>query len=317
MVKLIKKVPIPMAGLMLALASLGNLVLSYGSGYRNVFGLLSAILLILLVGKVLIDGGAVAEDMKNPAIASVAPTFSMGIMILSTYIKPFNATLAFTAWMIGLILHGLFIIYFTKAFLLRFEMKKVLTSYFVVYVGIVVGSVTAPAYNMQNLGQLIFWFGFISYLILLPVVIYRVLIIKGIPEPLLPTITIFAAPASLCLAGYISTFSVKSNLLITFMMVLAMVMTLSVLLYLPRLLKLKFYPSYSAFTFPLVISGIATKLANGYLVKSGNTIDMLKYIVRFQEALSIAIVLYVLIRYIMFLTSDLKATKAPAAPITK
>ncbi len=38
---LVKKVPVAMAGLMLALAAAGNLVQSYGEIYRNVFGILS------------------------------------------------------------------------------------------------------------------------------------------------------------------------------------------------------------------------------------------------------------------------------------
>lgn len=316
MEKLIKKIPLPMAGLMLAVASLGNLVLSYGSQYRNILGIISGLLLLALLLKLIIDGKAVIEDLKNPVIASVAPTFSMGIMILSTYIKAFNSSLALGVWAVGLVLHGLLILFFTKSFMLKLDVKKVLPSYFIVYVGIVVGSVTAPAHNMQSLGQLIFWFGFITYLFLLPMVLYRVLVIKAIPEPALPLITIIAAPASLCLAGYLSSFPVKNSLLVNFMFVLAIIMTLTALLYLPKLLRLKFYPSYSAFTFPFVISGIATKLTNGYLINSGNGIDGLKYLVKFQEFFAVVIVLYVLIRYIAFLTVAAGIQK-PTTPTIK
>lgn len=69
------------------------------------------------------------------------------------------------------------------------------------------------------------------------------------------------------------------------------------------LLKLKIYPSYSAFTFPLVISAIGVKLVNGFLVKSGQNILALKYLVKFQEVIGIVITLYVLVRYIQFLLS--------------
>ena len=70
---------------------------------------------------------------------------------------------------------------------------------------------------------------------------------------------------------------------------------------LPRLLRLKFYPSYSAFTFPLVLSGFGLKLANGFLVKSGLTIPLLKYAVNFEEIVATTLTLYVLVRYIGFL----------------
>jgi len=83
-----------------------------------------------------------------------------------------------------------------------------------------------------------------------------------------------------------------------------------VLFRLPGLLKLKFYPSYSAFTFPLVISGISLKLTNGFLANTGNTIAFLKYLIKFEELIAVAMVLYVLFRYVKFLFSNKESSKA-------
>jgi len=304
MKKIINKIPIPMAGLMLASAATGNLVLSYGNSYRNLFGGIAAIILVLLLAKLLMNPKALKEGFENPVVASVTPTFSMGIMILSTYIKPYAASLAYGTWIFGLVLHSILIACFTKKYLLNFNIKKVFPSYFVVYVGIVVGSVTAPAYNLAKLGEYIFWFGFVTYLALLPVVIYRVVKIKEIPEPASPTLIIFAAPASLCLAGYINTFSVKNITMVGFLATLSLTMLVVALMSMPKLLKLKFYPSYSAFTFPLVISAISIKLTNGFLVKTGRGIAALKYVVKIEEFMAVAIVIYVLARYIAFLLAQ-------------
>lgn len=303
MYKVIKKIPIPIAGLMLALGATGNLLKSYGSIYRNFSGILSAIILFLLIGKITTNFNSVKEDLKNPVIASVFPTFSMGVMIMATYIKSFLPIVAYGVWVAGLIIHLLLIVYFTKNFIVRFNIKKVFPSYFVVYVGIVVGSVTAPTFQMQFLGQYLFWFGFISYLILLPIILYRVYKVKEIPEPALPTITIFAAPASLCLAGYMSSFQEKNMIIVGLLTTLSLVMISGVLFYLPKMLKIKFYPSYSAFTFPLVISAIAIKLTNAFFIKSNLNISFLKYIVLIEEFIAISIVLYVLLRYTYFLIS--------------
>ncbi|MCC5911926.1 MAG: TDT family transporter [Clostridiaceae bacterium] len=299
--QVIKKTPVPMAGLMLGLAATGNLVLSYGSMYRNIFGALSSILLILLVIKIFKYPKGVIESFDNPVVASVAPTFSMGIMLLSTYIRPYLATLAYGTWIVGLLLHVVLIIYFTKKHLLTFKIKKVFPSYFVVYVGIVVASVTAPAYNLINLGQYIFWFGFIAYLALLPIVLYRVVKVKEIPEPAMPTMIILAAPASLCLAGYMNSFPEKNMAMVGFLLALSLAMLLVALLQMPKLLRLKFYPSYSAFTFPIVISAIAAKLTNGFFMKANIQMPILNYIVKLQEFMAVFIVIYVLIRYTEFL----------------
>jgi len=301
MKQLINKIPVPIAGLMLALAAAGNLIASYGVIYKNTFGIISTIILLLLVIKLITNTEAVIKDLDNPIIASVAPTFSMGIIILSTYIKPSLPTFAFIMWIVGLAIHCALIIFFTKKYILNFDIKKVVPSYFVVYVGIAVASVTAPVFNASAVGMAAFWFGFAAYLVLLPVIIYRVFVIKSIPEPAIPTITIFAAPASLCLAGYMNSFQHKNMAIVWLLVILSLAMLLSVLLYMPKMLKLKFYPSYSAFTFPCVISAIAIKATNGFLIKTKQAIPLLKYVVKFEEAIAVAIVIYVLIRYINFL----------------
>lgn len=74
-----------------------------------------------------------------------------------------------------------------KKFILNFNIQKVFPSYFVVYVGIAIFSVIAPVFNATWLGQIFFWFGFIAYLILLPIIIYRVLAIKTIDGFLVKT----------------------------------------------------------------------------------------------------------------------------------
>ncbi len=297
----LKKYPVPIVGLILGLAAAGNLVQSYGNTYRNIFGIISSILLILMLLKLVKYFKGVAESLENPVVAGVFPTFTMAIMILSTYLKPYTANLAFVIWIIGFVGHVCLIIWFTKKFVMKFNIKKVFPSWFVVYVGIVVASVTGPVYNMVSIGKLSFWFGFVIYLVLLPLIIYRVVKVKELPEQVLPTLAIFSAPASLLLAGYMNSFQAKNMAVVWLLMTLSIVMYGVIIIILPKLLRLKFYPSYSSFTFPFIISGIAIKLTNGFLTKIGQPIFILKYLVKFQEILGIALTLYILFRYIAFL----------------
>jgi exfoliative toxin A/B len=90
--------------------------------------------------------------------------------------------------------------------------------------------------------------------------------------------------------------------MVYFLVLLSIIMYVFVIIKLFSLLKLKFYPSYSGFTFPLVISGISIKLANVFLTKMKHAIPFLKYLIKFEEAAAVLIVLYVLIRYIQFLS---------------
>ncbi|MBM7625034.1 TDT family transporter [Sporohalobacter salinus] len=297
MINIFEQAPIPIAGLMLGLAGLGNLIRPYGSQYRYIAGILSTLIAVLLVIRFLIDRENFLKELENSIVASVAPTFSMGIMILASYIIKFSFPLALYIWYGGIILHGLLIISFSSRFILNFDIKKVFPSYFIVYVGIVVASVTAPAFNHILLGQLIFWFGFIAYMILLPIISYRVFGIREIKDPALPTISIFTAPAGLCLAGYMSAFPEKNLLLVGWLTVLTLIMAIGVVIYLPRMLKVGFYPSFSAFTFPFVITAIGLKLTTKFLGEQfGN--PLLGYFARIMEGLSVILVLFVLFKYL-------------------
>jgi len=307
---IIKKIPLPMSGLMLALASAGNLLAGYGNSYRYTLGALSAILFLLLSIKIAVYPESLAEGFENPVVASVLPTFSMGMMIFPAYIKAFSQPLALVIWIMGLLLHIVLMGSFTKKYMFNFGIKKVFPSYFIVYVGIICGSMTAPALGLAAIGRYIFWFGLAAYIVLLPIILYRIAAVREIPEPALPTIVIMTAPSSLCLAGYLSTFQEKSISMIVFLGALSLIMLISVLACMPRLLKLKFYPSYSAFTFPFVITSIAAKGTLAFLGKAGFSTAIFKYPMILLEIWSLAMVLYVLARYVFFLTSSVSATKA-------
>lgn len=298
--QLVKRIPIPIAGLMLALAAVGNLVQSYGSLYRNAFGIISVILLVLLLLKMVKYPSIVKKELENPVVASVFPTLTMGMMLLSTYVKPFAPNIAFTMWIVSVIGHIALMVKFTLDYMVKLDMKKVFPSWFIIYVGIAVGSVTSPTFEMQMLGRVFFWVGIISYFLLLPIVFKKVRL-GTIPEPALPTIAIFAAPVALCLAGYMNSFETKNMVIVWGLVILSQLNYIFVLLKLPKLLKSKFYPSFSGFTFPLVISAISIKLTNGFLVNRGQVIPLLKYIINFEEFIASFIVLYVLLKYIQFL----------------
>ena len=64
--------------------------------------------------------------------------------------------------------------------------------------------------------------------------------------------------------------------------------------------NLEFYPSFAAFTFPFVISGLATK---GVMSKTGFNI-ILNNVLSIETVIATAIVVYVTIKYIKFLSRN-------------
>lgn len=293
----IKKVPIPLCGVMLGTAALGNLLQSYGEGIRNVCGIFAAFLLILILLKLILFPGMIKEDMGNPIMASVSGTFTMALMILSTYVKPYIGQAAYIIWLLAIILHIVLIVYFTVKFVVKLQMPKVFASYYIVYVGIAVAAVTAPAYEQLGIGTAAFWFGFVTLVLLLVLITYRYMKFKEVPNPAKPLICIYAAPTSLCIAGYVQSVTPKSYGFLMGMFVVATVIYIFALVKAVEYLKLPFFPSYAAFTFPFVISAIASKQTMACAANMGHPMPFLQYVVLIETIIAVVLVVYTYIRF--------------------
>ena len=309
---LLKKTPLPFCGVALGLAALGNLLSTYPNGatIKAVCGTISALILLWLLVKFVTNFSAFTEELKNPIMGSIIGTYCMALMILGGYKWP-NAEVGKVIWFIGLILHVILIIYFTKEFVFKFGIKKVFTSWYIVYVGIVAMNINCADFGMQELGKIVFWFGFAATIVLLVLVTYRYLIIKDFLPPAIPLFCIYTAPVSLCLAGYMNTFNPPEPSLIYFMLILSLLIYIIVLINLPRFLSMPFYPSYAAFTFPFVISAVAVKLTTAKFLTSSNQAlaGITKMIFTAQTWIAAVLVAYVLVRYIMFICLADEANK--------
>ena len=221
---------------------------------------------------------AFVTDMKNPVTASVSGTYTMTLMLLAGYIKPILPAFAMILWYVAIILHFVLIVYFTLNFILKIkipdDLMKVFASYFIVYVGIVVASVTAPAFNNIALGQICFLIGFILYAPLFFYVSFRYIKLGNKKIEAKALACIYAAPASLCVAGYISSFEQKNISFLTELYLFSLLIYLLGLFVVADLFvsfannkEFKFYPSIAGITFPFVISAIAAKQFNAVLTK--------------------------------------------------
>lgn len=297
----IKKVPVPLCGVMLGTAALGNLLQSYSEGVRYVCGVVAGLLLVLVLLKWILFPKMVKEDLGNPIMASVAGTFPMALMLLSVYVKPFIGQAAFYIWILAILLHVALIIYFTVKFVVKLQMPKVFASYYIVYVGIAVASITAPAYEQLKIGAAAFWFGFVCLLALLVLVTIRYVKYPNVPDPAKPLICIYAAPISLCIAGYVQSVTPKSAGFLLGMFVVACVLYVFALVKAIGFLKMPFFPSYASFAFPFVISAIASKQTMACLANLGQPMPALQYVVLVETIIAVVFVAYVLVRFLKFI----------------
>ena len=191
--------------------------------------------------------------------------------------------------------------FFTSRYVTKFNWENVHASWFIVYVGIVVASVTAPAFHFETtVGTVAFWFGFICLVVLFIVVSIRYVKYGPVPDSAESLACIYAAPTSLCIAGYIQSITPKFVPFLLVMLAIASIIYVASLVWCARCLTKPFFPSHAAFTFPFVISAIACKQTAAYLAELGQPLQWLDGIATVETLLAVGLCVVVLVRLLAF-----------------
>lgn len=296
---IIKKVPIPISGLILAILSLGNLLQDYSPNFKVLCGVIGFILIFLLIFKVIRFPYDVLGDLSNPIILSNSGTFTMALMISSTYLSLFNGGLALCVWILGVALHILLIIWFTYCYIIQyFDINVVYPSWWIVFIGITMGAITAHVHGFFEIAYLFFIFGFLSMIITLPLVVCRYIKYPNKLDQNKPLICIFTAIFSILIVGYTNSFSILNYEFLMVMYLIACALFIFALCKVIEYRGLDFYPSFSAFTFPFVITAIAS--SEVYAINQNFIIHVMMI---FQTVIACILVIYVLYCYLKFLLS--------------
>ncbi len=293
-----KKLIVPFCGVILGTAALGNLLRTDFPALYFLCGLLAGAGQIYMTVKILLCKSQFKKAMEQPPVASVFGTYSMSFMLLAGYMVQISSGAALALWYIGVTIHICLIIWFTGVHFRKGIWKGVHASWYIIYVGIAASCFAAPALQTTYGAWYLFVFAVICAHILLPIVLYRY-IKYPVPESAQPLFCIACAPFSLCLAAYVQTASTKSQGVLIYLLCLSLLFYVMVLIRLPKLLRLKFYPSFAAFTFPFVISASAAKMTFKALTAFGINIPGSGIIVTVQTVIAAALVIYAWVRYIM------------------
>lgn len=304
--------PTPMAGLALAIASLGwcwdGVLVSQGllqtpGLVQWISAAIAGVLLAILAVKFLVHGHLLREDLAHPVVGSVVPTFAMGCMIVSASLDPISLFLRELVWLLSVGLHVVFLVSFLYHRIKEFEVHHMVPSWFVPPIGIVVADVSFSGNpTLAPVAHATLVFGLMLYAVMLPMMIYRLMFRHEIPDAAKPTIAIMAAPASLSLAGYLTVTEMPSPVIIGLLFGIAVLMTFIIYVAFFKLLRLPFSPGYAAFTFPMVIGATALFKLAAWMqnvdidVQYVNQVFSLAYL---ELIVATLVVGYVAVRYYM------------------
>ena len=296
MVNVLEETPYPISGLMLACFSLGLYLGNFNSAFKYLFGLLGLVILVLLVSKLIVYPTSLGDSLRIVTVCSTLGTFSMSLMIFSNYFIDVNQGIAFCLWTLGLVLHILLIVYFTYRFIFNdFSLDNVYPSYWIVYIGISMASISGTFHTFSSYTFIFFVFAFILMFPTMLLVCYRYIKCPVVSDVNKPLICIFTAIYSILIVAYVNSFNVVDR---NFLIALYIPACICYVLSFVKLIEyrdLDFYPSFSAFSFPFVISVIAS-----YNVYNILGYSLLAYIVVFESLVGVFCVCYVIYKYLKY-----------------
>ncbi|MBY5033503.1 C4-dicarboxylate ABC transporter [Streptococcus gallolyticus] len=283
--KKIKKLPFASTGLLLGIVALGNLMKNFNPILSNLLFGLAGLLFFALLIKINKCTDELNNILSKSLPTSSLPTFTMALMLTGTHLPFF--------WYLGILLHLGFIVHFTRLIWKKAELKDIYPSWYIIYVGLAAGAITVPQVGIPALGWFCWLFGLVSYLILLPSILYRLKTI-AIPAENKLNIAILAAPASLLLLGALS---LKVSWTIVPLLVLSQTFYFWTIFLLRNVWKTPFVPIWSGMTFPSVSTATALR---GSLLYLGISNPLLSSLSALEIIFASTIVMIVAAHYLNF-----------------
>ena len=309
-----KTIPVPCCGVALGLVALGRLLGSYGLPLvEHLLVACSAAFVALIMGKAILWPRVLANDLTDPVLGSVFGTFFMTGTQLSTYLIPVSHLLGSVVWILAVAGHAALIVWFTLYRASNPKLSDVFTTWFVCYVGLAAGALTAPYFGFEAVGMVLVWFGLGAYAVMLVLVTLRYLRYE-VPKGAQPTFCIYAAPASLILATYLSCASAPSIGFTLALGILAQLMLVMVLTQVPRFVVNGFFPSYAAMTFPFVVTATALRNASGFWAAEGLAFaNALSVLASLEVIFATCMVLFVAGHYVRFIAQGARKLRSSQA----
>lgn len=295
----IEKLPISIGGPILGITAMGNLIHDFFPYSREFCGIIAVLLFVLVIAKLFKYPETFKEDLNNPVLASIIATLSMAIMLLSNFIYPYiGYNIAICLWIFAVILHLFFVINYITKFVIHFDITDYTAGSFVVFAGVQMIAISAPTFHQEFIGTIAFWFSFICVVLVFIAITYRYINI-AVPEPTKPVIGVYAAPFSLCAVGYLASVTHNNFYLVMSFYIITKILYIMVLAKFIQYIKLPFYPTYAAYTFPVVINAVTTLQTMKYLTKIGITLSYMNYELIIEIIIAIALIIYVLTHYLI------------------
>lgn len=234
-------------------------------GIAVLAGLIFVGLLIAYAGKLLRHPQAVREELKHPVRMNFFPTISISLFLLSIAAAGALPTVSSTLWYAGVIIHLGFTLMAMSSWIhhTHYDITHMNPAWFIPVVGNLFVPIVGVSLAPPDVSWFFFSIGIVFWLVLLTIVMNRLFFHAALPARLAPTLFILLAPPAVgfvAWSGLIGGLDHFGRILYNFALFLTLLLASNAL----RFVRLPFFVSSWAYSFPLAAMSIASFVIYGF-----------------------------------------------------
>lgn len=287
------RVPVGICGLALGISGIAGLAGSLHGSLTSFCAVVSICLLAIYIARCVAVRGSLRSDLSDPIGACVFCTLPMALMVLSQYMP----------WTLGpwVLCIGIAIQFCLMALIIlrhpRALREDLHACVFVPFVGIAAAGISAQSAGQVLIGTICTAFGIAMAVLLMPFVARRYIRDPVPSGPRRPLMFISIAPFALCTTAAVGCGDTFPLWLVCVLYIIGLSAYATVVVRLPSVIRSGFKPTFSALTFPLVISATSTRAMSSVLPSMSLPLTILFVM---QAVLAVTVTLYVLTETIRF-----------------
>ena len=298
----LEKMPVPVLPTFVGALTLSNVFSGMGFAWvRHLTMWVATIIFLLYIVKIVKFPKTCKSEYEMTVPCSLYAGFTMVLMILGSYYFDYAPALGKAMWAVGVAVHAVHILIFTyRNVIKKRDINTFVPSWFVTYNGIMVSCVVGGAMNAAGILKYIVYYGIIIYLVIIPIMIWRLLKVE-VKAPVYHTMAVVLAPCSLCVVSYLNVIKEPNGMLLSFLYICVLASLAFIIIKLPKFFAFPFAPGFAGMTFPMAIGIVASTKMAGYLAGIGNEslAAVVTQISGFQIYLTTMIIGYVLLNFAM------------------
>lgn len=233
--------------------------LSIGFAYLDL--VVFILILFLYISKIYLHFDEVKKEFAHPVRINFFAASSISFLLVSIVFHPIHASFSHILMYIGIAMQTFFTFYTITFWINKnLEIAHSNPAWFIPIVGNVLVPVAAGGYLDNNFLMYYFSIGIFFWIVLTAVLVNRIIFHHQLAQKFLPTLFIFIAPPALSFIAYIKMYG-TFDIFASFLYNLGLFFTFLLFFMYRSFIKLEFFISWWAFTFPLAAITIASILA--------------------------------------------------------